>query len=508
MGRQFFFHKPHGYTVLLIGHMAHNQALISAAQSLSKTLHVSTDAKEIKHIVAHHTIDLIFGSLSFEKSSYLESLHEIKKNNPKQEIVLFLQANDMAMLEDALSLKCERYLCLKAEEENALTLLMEALNEKNNKNTFLKDNQYFEALLESSVVSQTDVQGNITYINENFTKVTGYSKEEVIGQNHRILKHPMTNPAVYKDMWETITQGKVWRERVLNKNKDGSDFWGDTIIIPFKDLQTNEIIQYIAVRRDITQMLEEKRSQASKEAKAHEQMKLSEAKDSFLVLFTHELKTPLNAIINFSQYLYKNMDRIEEIPKTKRAHLLEQIYKSASSMLENVTSILDLSRLRSNKINFTYTLFDAKESVQEVIDKHESMAIEHKREIVFNHDGTEVYMSSDEFRFKQIIANVLSNAIKYGKKNIEVFLFNDKEKIEIIIEDDGKGIEHKESVFELYEQSAKGLTSMEQKGTGIGLNFVKLLCEGLHFKYKVEDSSSLGGTKFIITKLLKEHHNG
>ena len=173
-------------------------------------------------------------------------------------------------------------------------------------------------------------------------------------------------------------------------------------------------------------------------------------------------------------------------------------------MLENVTSFLDLSRLRSNKINFTYTLFDEKESLQEVIDKHEALALEDKCEIVFQSDGEVAYLSSDEFRFKQIIANVLSNAIKYGRNTVEVFLLSDKEKIEIIIEDDGKGIENKESVFELYEQSAKGLTSMEQKGTGIGLNFVKLLCEGLHFQYRIEDSSALGGTKFILTKFRKD----
>lgn len=82
-------------------------------------------------------------------------------------------------------------------------------------------------------------------------------------------------------MWRTITQGKVWRERVLNKNKDGSDFWGDTIIIPFKDTHTGKIVQYLAVRQDITQMLLEKRAVQEQEKKAQEQMKLSEAKDAF-----------------------------------------------------------------------------------------------------------------------------------------------------------------------------------------------------------------------------------
>ena len=186
------------------------------------------------------------------------------------------------------------------------------------------------------------------------------------------------------------------------------------------------------------------------------------------------------------------MHRIEEIPKEKRMHLLEQIYKSASMLLENVTSILDLSKLRNHKINYTYTLFSLKESIQDVIDKHESLALENKKEVVFQDDGSEVYISSDEFRFKQIIANILSNAIKYGSSAVEVLLLCDK------------GISDKEAVFELYEQSAGGNTNMEKKGTGIGLNFVKLLCSDLGFSCAIEDSLSLGGVKFIVTKKLKD----
>ncbi|MBV5278785.1 MAG: PAS domain-containing sensor histidine kinase [Campylobacteraceae bacterium] len=502
------FYEKNSISALIIGDMTQNEALISAAKVLCKSLHVSTSSEEIQQIVFENRIDFIFGTLSFHNNSYLRVLQEIKQINSKMEIILFLKVADVDQLYDALALKCSRYLYLKEEEENILKHFQDELNVISNKDIFLKDTQYFDALIESSIVSQSDIQGNVTYINDNFTKVTGYTKEEIMGKNHRILKHPSNSDEIFKDMWNTIKVGKIWRERILNLNKDGSDFWADTTIIPFKDEKTGKIIQYIAIRRDITQMLEERRAIQAKEIKANEQTKLSEAKDSFLILFTHELKTPLNAIINFSQYLHKNMYRIEEVPKEKRLYLLEQIYKSASSMLENVTNILDLSRLRNHKINFNYTLFNIKESLEEVIERHESLALEHKKKIIFQGDGEEVYISSDEFRFKQIIANVLSNAIKYGSNEIEVFLLSDKEKIEIIVEDDGKGIKDKESVFELYEQSSHGLTSMEKKGTGIGLNFVKLLCEGLHFNYRIEDSTALGGTKFILTKIIKEQKNG
>lgn len=505
MHRLFYMEKS--VSILLLGVMAENQELVQYAKQECQSVYRCTSSDELLQTVLHHSIDLIFGTPSYRDELYLNALLKVTQVHPNCTIILFLQPHDIINIDAILALKCKRYFCFKAEEGLVVDHLKAVILDISNSNIFLKSNQYFDVLLEASVVSQSDIEGNITYINDNFTKVTGYTKEEVLGKNHRILKHPTNGIDVYEDMWNTITQGKVWRERVLNRNKDGSDFWADTTIIPFREQKTGDIVQYIAVRRDITQMLEEKRMVQEKERKAAEQTKLSEAKDSFLILFTHELKTPLNAIMNFSQYLFKNMHRIEEIPKAKRAHLLEQIYKSASSMLENVTNILDLSRLRNHKIHFTYTLFDMKESIHDVIEKHEALAIEHKKEILFHDAGESIFISSDEFRFKQIIANVISNAIKYGKTTVEVFLISDKGKIDVIIEDDGKGIEDKNGVFELYAQSSNGLTSMEKKGTGIGLNFVKLLCEELDFQYRIEDSTGLGGTKFILTKVMREQKN-
>ena len=127
---------------------------------------------------------------------------------------------------------------------------------------------------------------------------------------------------------------------------------------------------------------------------------------------------------------------------------------------------------------------------------------------MFKHDGQDAYLTSDEYRFKQILSNILSNAIKYGTSIVEIFLLVTKESIEIVIQDDGKGIKDKKEVFELYNKSSSAQSSREKKGTGIGLHFVKLLCEGLNFEYVLEDSLSLGGTRFTLRKRLKEWKNG
>jgi len=499
-----FFSNENKVSILFIGEMAYDEFLIRNTKKLPHFLHVAQSAEEILNLCAHCNIDFIFGTVSCEDKGCLETLKVIKLLYPNIEMVLFLDLRNDECFGVVRTLAPGKNFCIETQKKYAFDYLRNGLEVIARKKVLSKGIQYFDSLIDASIVSQTDSNGNITYVNDNFTKVTGFTKAEVLGKTHHFMRHPSNSLEIYTEMWDTIKQGHIWRERVLNINKDGSDFWADTIIIPYKNKSNGSIEEYIAIRRDITQMLEERRAIQAREIKVHEQTKLAEAKDSFLILFTHELKTPLNAIINFSQYLYKNMHRIEEIPKEKRIHLLGQIYKSASLMLDNVTHILDLSKLRNHKINYTYTLFNLKESIQDVIDKHESLAMENKKEIIFQDDGSESFISSDEFRFKQIIANVLSNAIKYGSSLVEVFLLCDKEKVEIIVEDDGKGIHDKEGVFELYEQNWGGITNMEKKGTGIGLHFVKLLCADLGFNCIIEDSLSLGGAKFIVTKKLKD----
>jgi diguanylate cyclase (GGDEF)-like protein/PAS domain S-box-containing protein len=97
----------------------------------------------------------------------------------------------------------------------------------------------------------TDFTGKIEYINRRFSEATGYDKEEIIGQNPRLLKSGYTPPDVYKDMWDTLRAGKNWRGELLNKKKDGSLFWEETLISPIKDT-FDKITHFVAVKRDIT----------------------------------------------------------------------------------------------------------------------------------------------------------------------------------------------------------------------------------------------------------------
>ncbi|WP_411822639.1 EAL domain-containing protein [Leptospira sp. 'Mane'] len=107
------------------------------------------------------------------------------------------------------------------------------------------------ALDQATIVSITDASGIITYINEKFSSVSGYKQEELIGRSHRILKSDEKTLEEWKEMWEVIQKGKVWRGEIKNTKKDGTFYWVDTTIVPFSS-SDGSIFQYIAIHHDIT----------------------------------------------------------------------------------------------------------------------------------------------------------------------------------------------------------------------------------------------------------------
>ncbi|NWF66160.1 MAG: HAMP domain-containing histidine kinase, partial [Campylobacterales bacterium] len=217
---------------------------------------------------------------------------------------------------------------------------------------------------------------------------------------------------------------------------------------------------------------------------------------------THELKTPLNSIINFSEYVKKSLinSKAEIENREKLVQLLTVVHKNSMLLLENVNDILDIAKLKSGKMNFLISTF----SINKMINSEITNIHQHFDGILIDIvENGEVLISTDEFRFKQIFTNILSNAIKYGNKKIEINIFNDGSSVGFSIEDNGHGIKEKERVFELFEQEDSKNIDRVTKGTGVGLHFIKLLCENLNLNYKLEDSIKLGGAKFTIYKGIK-----
>jgi len=120
-----------------------------------------------------------------------------------------------------------------------------------------------KSLDQHAIVSSTDVKGNITYANPMFCQISGYSLEELLGQNHRIIKSDEHAPEVFRNMWKTVANGKCWQGEVKNRRKDGSYYWVSATIVPFMN-QQNKPVKYLSIRTDITQqkLIEEKFKQS------------------------------------------------------------------------------------------------------------------------------------------------------------------------------------------------------------------------------------------------------
>lgn len=114
--------------------------------------------------------------------------------------------------------------------------------------------EYKKAIFEGSIISASDLNGKITYVNDEFEKVTGYKKDELIGKEHNILRHPQTPKSTFKDLWETIKSKKTWKGLIKNRKKNGESFCAKMTVIPILDNHEN-IIEYLALREDVTELV-------------------------------------------------------------------------------------------------------------------------------------------------------------------------------------------------------------------------------------------------------------
>ena len=185
--------------------------------------------------------------------------------------------------------------------------------------------QYKEAIDISSLVSKTDTKGNITYVNEPFCKVSQYSKEELLGKSHRIVRHPNVPKHIFTDMWKTITAKKIWKGTIENRAKDGSSYFVDATVIPIMN-HHNEIIEYISVRTDISKQV------AAKEEIISSQKELLYTLGEMGELRSRETGDHVNRVALYSELLAIEYGlNVEEASMLKMASPMHDIGKIAIS---------------------------------------------------------------------------------------------------------------------------------------------------------------------------------
>ena len=345
------------------------------------------------------------------------------------------------------------------------------------------------------LVSIADVSGIITYVNKNFCDVSGYNQSELIGQNHRILKSEHHSQEFYTDLWATISKGKIWRGTVCNKKKDGSDYWVESIIVPFNN-ENGRPYQYVSARTEVSKI----------KIAEEEALNANRAKSEFLSSMSHELRTPLNAILGFSQLLQMTPEKLDADQKQS----VDEIFKAGKHLLGLINEVLDLAKIEAGHINLSIEPVCCVETLEECLPLIAILAKNRNIKISIMLDGNEIQsndlrnsdciINADRTRLKQSLLNLLSNAIKYNKENGDVIISFDSvsdDKIRINVTDNGLGIspENHSNLFKSFKRL--GAESSKVEGIGIGLVITKSIIEKMGGSIGVQSTQGKGSTFWI-----------
>ncbi len=501
--------KKFNLTTLVIGEKGlQRDTIVTFLESSYYGTEVASLGEDVFMLLNKHKFNLVLiSSASFSKE-IKNLILDIKKAREDISIIIAYpldQTTDFSPLMSISSI--DRFLPMPIDEIDFLNIIHKFYMQQESQRLALENRQvldeYTDAIDRSFLVSKTNLYGYITHVNDNFCKISGYSREELMGEPQNIVRHPDTDGKIFKNLWETIRSKNVWRGRIKNISKSGKDYIVESVISPILD-QNGNIKEFIAIRQDVTGFVKAGRKVIQKEKEKKEMEKehyrvMNKTKDEFLVVFTHELKTPLNAIINFSQSASKRLQKIDTPKKDSLIEMMRVIKENGNDMLETITNILDLSRLKSNKLEFKQDRFTPLDLIEGLLAKFDGLINEGEVEILFDKENLDQILVFDKTRVMQIISNLLSNAIKYSNKKVAIYGIIETNQLKLIFEDNGPGIEKKDKIFELYEQEDDGDIKRASKGTGVGLHFVKLLCEGMKIDLSLEDSVSLGGSKFTLT---------
>ena len=223
----------------------------------------STDGKSALEILDEEEIDIVLIDINMPVMDGFEVCKRIKENPKTKDIpVIFITASsNEESIEKAYEVGGVDYITKPFKAREVLSRINNHLILSEKSKVLTHDleenitllNQYKQVVDESLLVSKTDTKGVITYSNDAFAKISGYSMEELIGKSHNIVRHKDVPKKIYKEMWETIKAKKVWHGEIKNVKKDGSYYIVQATVMPILDTN-DEIIEYISARKDVTEI--------------------------------------------------------------------------------------------------------------------------------------------------------------------------------------------------------------------------------------------------------------
>lgn len=296
----------------------------------------------------------------------------------------------------------------------------------------------------------TDLDGKITFVTKSFCEMSGYSKDEIVGKNANILRHPDMSQNFYKNLWKELRVKKIWQGEVKNIDKFGNTYWVKTSLFP-KYNDKKQHIGYSSIRTDITatkqlektnRLLKEDLSNRLNDLKIQDETALNSLKvalmSKILDSFSHQWKKPISKI-------YFELLKLENIKKDLDTLKIEDVKNNIESELRELSDMLNETKtLFSSRQNMSSNLFDIVKSISNKFDNS-------LLEIIYDFDEN-IKINFAHNDLKNIIINILSTIVEFAKKyslervivNISLQIEENSDEIVLKIEDNIKDIRKKE----------------------------------------------------------------
>jgi PAS domain S-box-containing protein len=310
------------------------------------------------------------------------------------------------------------------------------------------------ALDHAAIVATTDVKGRITYVNDKFCDISGYSRSELVGQDHRIINSGLHPSDFMRDLWRTIANGQVWHGEIRNKAKDGHLYWVDTTIVPFMNA-TGRPYQYIAIRSDIT-------ARRAAEERLAQQAALARLGQMAAVV-AHEVKNPLAGIKGAIQVLMsRRKGGDDELP------VMRDIVARIDTLSDLIQDLTTFARPRPPRL----AVVSVRQLLDEALTTLRRDPISASLDIhVECDDGT---MTADIEMMRSTLLNLLLNAAQamHGQGRIDLVAGHHADVWTIEVRDSGPGIPP-----DLRDQVLEPFFTTKARGGGLGLPIAKRVAE-------------------------------